>query len=71
MNTLWEKLYFLLSEEKREEWAKRYNKRFGVEFIPPKRPEWEWAIQCETKIEDLEEIDKLMRQKPHGRMGRG
>jgi len=50
-----------------------YKEQFGKEFIPPKRGDR--AIECETKIEDLAEIDKLMQQKPgysvdgHGREG--
>jgi len=56
MADLWEKLYPLLSEEKKEEWAKRYKKKFGKEFIPPER-----AIQ----IESLEEIAKFMAEVPH------
>jgi len=35
--TDWEKLYPLLSEEKREEWARRYKEKFGKDFIPPER----------------------------------
>ena len=60
--TLWERLYFLLSEEKKEEWAKRYKKRFGKEFIPPTKDKR--AIECETKIEDTTEIARIMEQKP-------
>jgi len=52
MDTLWERLYVLLSEEKREEWAKRYKKRFGKEFIPPKQ------------IESLEEMKQIMEEAP-------
>jgi len=51
-DTLWERLYVLLSEEKKEEWAKRYKKRFGVEFIPPKQ------------IESLEEMKQIMEEAP-------
>jgi len=62
MDTLWERLYVLLSEEKKEEWAKRYKKRFGKEFIPPAQDKR--AIECETKIEDTAEIEKLMKERP-------
>jgi len=67
MATIWERLYPLLSEEKREEWAKRFKKRFGKDFIPPKQPiqKDKQAIICETKMESIEEIDKFMRQKPN------
>ena len=51
----------LLSEQGKVNWAKLYKKL--------KRKKWEVptnkAIQCETKLESLEEIDKLMRQKPN------
>ena len=52
MTTLWEELYPLLSREKKAEWAKRYKKKFGKEFIPP-------------KMENLREISKLMKEKPN------
>ena len=56
MIDLWNKFYPLLSKEKKIEWAKRYKKRYGKDFIPPEK-----AIQ----IESLSEIDKLMREKPN------
>ena len=65
MATVWDNL----TKEKKEKLAKCYKKWFGKEFIPPgsDKP----AIHIEPKIESTEEIDKLMRQKPQGRMGRG
>lgn len=61
MDTLWEQLYFLLSKEKREEWAKRFKKRFGVEFVPPERAQnKERGVVCDTKLESLEEIKEIM-----------
>jgi hypothetical protein len=66
MNTLWERLYFLLSKEKREEWAKRYKKRFNKEFIPPERDERDMkVINLETKLEVTSEIAELMKQAPN------
>jgi len=56
MATIWERLYPLLSEEKKEEFRKRFKKKFGEDFVPPKR---------KPEIESLEEIDKLMREKPN------
>jgi len=43
--------------------AELYEQFTGREFKPPKKDKR--AIQCETKIEDLWEIDKLMREKPN------
>lgn len=65
MATLWDSL----KPGDRQKLVEYYQQQFGKEFILPKcgdRP-----IQCDTKLESLKEIDKLMRQKPHGRMGRG
>ena len=53
--TEWEKLYPLLSEDKRKEWAKRYKKKFGKDFVPPK----------EDELEDLQEMVKLMEETPN------
>jgi len=63
----------LLSESSKPKWAEIYRKFMGKKWIPPKRGDR--AIECETKIEDLAEIDKLMKEKPgysvdgHGREG--
>ena len=58
-----------LSESGKANWAEIYKKLTGKKWVPPERDKR--GIQCETKIEGLEEIDKIMRQKPSGRMGRG
>ena len=58
------KLWDYLSKENKEKLALLYEYLSGVKFIPPERGDR--AIQCEPKIESLEEIDKLMRQKPGG-----
>jgi len=51
MAKIWDKLYFLLSKEKREEWAKRYKKRYGKNFIPPEPTKKDKrGIECEVKI---------------------
>jgi len=65
MATLWQ----ILSPENRNKLADFYEEKFGRAFIPPGRHGKD--IELKTKLEDLNEIDKLMRQKPHGRMGRG
>jgi hypothetical protein len=65
MATLWQ----ILSLENRNRLADFYEEKFGKAFLPPGRHEQD--IELEPKLESLEEIDKLMRQKPHGRMGRG
>jgi len=60
MATLWEQLYPLLSKEKKEEWRKRYKKKFGKEFVPPKEKDSEFS-----EMESLSEIDKLIRERPN------
>jgi hypothetical protein len=62
-------LWFFLSEESKNNLARIYKELTGKDFIPPDKEKR--AIRCDTKIEDLKEIDRLMRQKPSGRMGRG
>lgn len=56
MNTIWERLYPLLSEEKKEEFRKRFKKKFGVEFIPPKP---------KPKLESPAEMKKIMEEAPN------
>jgi len=65
MANLWQ----ILSPENRDKLAKFYEEKFGKPFLPPERHNRD--IELDTKLEDLQEIDKFMRQKPHGRMGRG
>ena len=65
MANLWQ----ILSPENRDKLAKFYEEKYGKPFLPPGRHDRD--IELDTKLEDLQEIDKLMRQKPHGRMGRG
>jgi len=62
------KFWELLSERGRVAWF-LLCQQHGIVISEPTRDER--GIQLEAKIEDLEEIDKLMRQKPSGRMGRG
>ena len=50
-----------LTEKGKENWAVLYKKVKGKKWVPPVKDKR--GIQCETKIEDLKEIDKLMRQK--------
>ena len=51
-----------LSESSRANWAELYKQFTGKQWAPPAQDKR--GIQCETKIEDLAEIGKLMRQKP-------
>jgi len=43
--------------------AELYEQLTGRKLKPPKKDSR--AIHCETRLEDLEEIDKLMREKPN------
>ena len=63
------KLWDSLSIQNKRKLARFSRKKLGVFFRPPGSKKK--AIEVEPKIESLEEIDKLMRQKPHGRMGCG
>ena len=56
------------TEKSKENWAVLYKKVKGKKWVPPVKDKR--GIQCETKIEDTEEIAKIMRQMPSGRMGR-
>jgi len=64
MATFWQ----ILSTENRNKLARFYEQSFGQPFLPPERHEE--RVRLQGKLESLEEIDKLMRQKPSGRMGR-
>ena len=64
MANLWQSL----SPENRNKLAQFYEEEFGQPFLAPGRHDRD--IKLDTKLESLEEIDKLMRQKPSGRMGR-
>lgn len=61
-------LWFFLSIKDKRKLARYYRKKGYGFFIPPGSKKK--SVQIETKLEDLTEIDKLMRQKPSGRMGR-
>jgi len=52
----------LLSEKGKANWAEIYKQLTGKKWVPPAQDKR--GIQCETKIEDTAEIDKIMRQKP-------
>ena len=51
-----------LSEPSREKWAELYKQFMGKKWVPPAQDKR--GIQCETKIEDLAEIGKLMKERP-------
>jgi len=55
-------LWFCLSEENKGKLARLYEELSGMKLVPPNREKR--AIQCEVKIEDLEQIDKIMRKVP-------
>jgi len=49
-----------LSEQSKPKWAELYEKLTGKKWeIPTKEPD-----KCETILEDVSEIDKLMKEKP-------
>lgn len=54
----------LLTEESRLNWPEIYKKFTGKEWENPTKEER--GIKCETKIEDLQEIDRLMRKPGRG-----
>lgn len=58
-------LWQILKPEDKLKLATLYWVLAGFEFIPPGTEVC--AVKCETKLESLEEIDKIMRQKPTGR----
>ena len=60
MATFWQ----ILSTENRNKLARFYEQSFGEPFLPPERHEERVRLQG-GKLESLEEIDKLMRQKPN------
>lgn len=59
MATFWQ----ILSVENRNRLAKWYEETFGCAFLPPGREGRE--VHVEPKLESLEEIGRLMRQKPN------
>jgi len=52
-----------LTEKGKENWAALYKKVKGKKWVPPVKDKR--GIQCETKIENPEEIAKIMRQVPN------
>ena len=58
MATLWQ----ILKPQDKVKLATLYRALAGFEFVPPGPAQ---AMKCESKIESLEEIDKIMRQKPN------
>jgi hypothetical protein len=64
MATFWQ----ILSVENRNKLADFYEEQFGQPFLPPERHEE--RVRLQGKLEGLEEIDRLMRERPSGRMGR-
>ena len=58
MATLWQ----ILKPEDKLKLATLYRELAGFEFIPPER--LTHPVKCETKLEPLQEIDKIMRKVP-------
>ena len=52
----------LLSEKSKANWPEIYQRLTGKKWENPTKDER--GITCETKLEDIEEIDKIMRKKP-------
>ena len=52
-----------LSESGKANWPVIYKKLTGKKWVTPERDKR--GIQCEAKLESLEEIDKQMRDKPN------
>ena len=52
-----------LSEKGKANWAELYKQFMGKKWTPPAQDKR--AIECETKIESLAEIDKLMKAAPN------
>jgi len=52
-----------LNEQSRKRWPRIYKAIKKRVWKPPEKDKR--GIQCETKIESIEEIDKFMRQKPN------
>jgi len=57
------KIWECLSERGKVEWPRIYKRFKRQDWIPPVKDKR--AIQCETKIEDIEEISRFMAQKPN------
>lgn len=56
-------LWYLLSPEGRGNLATYQWQHFGVQLSIPSYPSR--PIEVHTKLEELQEIDRIMRQKPH------
>jgi len=59
MATLWD----ILKPGDQEKLVYFYKQQFGMKFIPPKRGDR--AIECDTKVEDLPELTRIMEQAPN------
>lgn len=51
-----------ISEKTKPNWAEIYKKYKHKKWVPPVKDKR--GIQCETKIEDTQEISHLMQEKP-------
>ena len=60
-------LWHLLSPANRSKLANYQWEQYGVRIAIPNTPT---EVSIQTKIEDIEEIDKFMRQKPNEVKGR-
>jgi len=57
------KLWDQTTEEGKKALARAYKQLAGREFRPPRRKRR--AITCDVKVENLQEIDKSMRETPN------
>jgi hypothetical protein len=57
------KLYFMLTEEDKGKLAQVYQQLTGKRLTPPVRDKQ--VVHCETKIEELPELVKIMEQVPN------
>lgn len=59
-------IWYLISDEARVGLAKLFRKLAGYDFIPPVNDYRPFTVK--GKFESQEEIDRLMRQRPKGRL---
>jgi hypothetical protein len=57
------RLWDYLSKKNKRELSEWYLEQFGKKLVPPKKDK---PIHCEVKIEDIAEIDRLMREPGRG-----
>lgn len=58
------KLWDILSPENKVNLAKVYKNLTGLDFVPPK-DEDKRKIHCEAKVEAIEELEQIMKERPN------